>query len=104
MKKKKFFRCCYSDREELVEMMEENYEVLNTQFVRFWASHKQHRSCGPTCSKAFVCDGFQKPSRFICGNVRKVTLSEELGKARHNFLIAFRDLRFSQRFRASWLW
>ncbi len=55
-------------------------ETLNKHFVNFWSSHKRYHNCGVTCSKAFVTDGFQKPGRFICGNVKTTVFSEELGK------------------------
>ncbi|UJR12921.1 hypothetical protein I4U23_017095 [Adineta vaga] len=49
------------------------------QFANFWASHAQHHAFNSLCSKVFVTDGFQKPSRFICGNVEMTVHSEELG-------------------------
>ena len=69
-----------SNREELVALMNKHYETLNMHFARFWSSHKQLHSCSSACSKAFVTDGFQKPSRFICGNVKTTIDNEELGK------------------------
>lgn len=60
--------------------MNQHYETLNKHFVDFWSSHKRYHDCGLTCSKAFVTDGFQKPGRFICGNVKTTVFSEELGK------------------------
>lgn len=70
----------YSDRQELVVLMDEEYDMLNRSFVNFWTTHKQHHDCGPSCSKAFVSDGFQKASRFICGNTNMVIDNPELGK------------------------
>ncbi|CAM2728125.1 unnamed protein product [Rotaria socialis] len=67
------------DRQELVALMDENYENMNSCFVNFWSLHKRRHSCGSNCSRAFVCDGFQKPSRFICSNVKKSSYNEELG-------------------------
>ena len=69
-----------SDRQELVILMDEAYVDLNRDFVNFWSLHKQHHECKTSCSKVFVSDGFQKPSRFICGNVKLVVQSLELGK------------------------
>lgn len=71
---------CHSDRRELVTLMDEAYDTLNRNFVNFWATHKQHHGCQSACSKVFVSDGFQKPSRFICSNVKMVIHSPELGK------------------------
>ncbi|CAF1413325.1 unnamed protein product, partial [Adineta steineri] len=67
------------DRQKLVEFMNTNYDRLNKHFVNYWALHKEHHSCGTTCSMAFVTDGFQKSSRFICGNIKMVVRSKELG-------------------------
>ncbi|CAF4032595.1 unnamed protein product [Rotaria magnacalcarata] len=67
------------DRQELVVFMNKAFDRLNVKFVKFWVHHKEYSNCGPTCSKVFVCDGFQKPSRFICSNVKMSVYSEELG-------------------------
>jgi hypothetical protein len=69
--------------------MNEQYGTLNTHFTKFWSSHKRHHSCGSMCSKAFVTDGFQKPSRFICGNVKLTIHNEELGKKSSLFQFNF---------------
>ena len=69
----------YSDQQELVFLMDDAYDSLNQRFFNFWSTHKWHRECGPNCSKAFVSDEFQKPSRFICSNVKMLIHSPELG-------------------------
>ncbi|CAF1466501.1 unnamed protein product [Adineta steineri] len=69
-----------NDRQDLVVLMSEKYGTLNLHFVQYWSLHKQHHSCGITCSKAFVSDGFQKPARWVCGNVRMTIRNPELGK------------------------
>ncbi len=64
--------------------MNEHYEMLNTHFVMFWSAHKRHCTCDSICSEAFVTDGFQKPSHFICGNSKKTIHNEEL-RRKHLF-------------------
>ncbi len=59
--------------------MNEQFEPLNMHFANFWALHAQHHTCNSLCSKVFVTDGFQKPSRFICGNIEMTVDNEELG-------------------------
>jgi hypothetical protein len=63
--------------------MNGKYQELNKQFVRYWSLHKEHHPCERNCSMAFVSDGFQKPSRYICGNIKMIVQSEELGKQRN---------------------
>ena len=95
----------YSDRQELVISMDATYNVLNRSFVNFWTTHKEHHDCGPSCSKAFVSDGFQKASRFICGNTDMGIDDPELGELEltsQYFDLVLRSL-FLSRTRANWV-
>ncbi|CAF1039382.1 unnamed protein product [Adineta ricciae] len=71
------------DRQNLVEFMNANYDILNKHYVNCWALHKERHTCERACSMAFVTDGFQKSSRFICSNIKMVVRSEELGKLKN---------------------
>ncbi|CAF1577018.1 unnamed protein product, partial [Didymodactylos carnosus] len=64
---------------EILNFIGKYYDQLSVKFTQFWSKHKEVRCCGENCSKAFVTDGFQKPCRFICSNVTKAELCEEMG-------------------------
>ena len=74
---KNYINC--SNRQQLVVLMNRAYDELNTAFVKFWSCHRQFSSCGAVYSQAFVTDGFQKASKYICSNSNVTVHTEELG-------------------------
>ncbi|CAF0948293.1 unnamed protein product [Didymodactylos carnosus] len=64
---------------KMIKWLTMTFHELNRHFTRFWVHHRHIVSCIHLCSTAFITDGFQKPSIYICSNHNRGAVSEELG-------------------------
>ncbi|CAF1435613.1 unnamed protein product [Didymodactylos carnosus] len=64
---------------KMIKWLTMTFHELNRHFTRFWVHHRHIVSCIHLCSTAFITDGFQKPSIYICSNHNRGVVSEELG-------------------------